>query len=239
MLRTRWKMLVIALVLPYIQFLGCSIVGLTIGAISDASQPDECAYSRDAIDSVARASKVIVFKRDGSSVEGVFGGVWKHPIERYILVYNNSLNTAQYRGFVPRLGEPVTIRTSQLSTQGVFHGINRGYVLIRFGDYPDTREVHLDSITMVEGASGQLIYGSTLRRLTQEGSISSMSYVTMSVDYEAYSIPYEAVDTVMVTVSKQGALIGFGIGAVVDAILIATLIHELNRPTECEGTSNV
>ena len=98
-LRTQWKILTIAFVLPYLQLLGCSLVGLGIGAMSDASKPDSRSFSLDAIDSVEVGSDIILVKRDRSTIEGVYGGVRQHTVDRYIRVYNLRLAGSDHEGF--------------------------------------------------------------------------------------------------------------------------------------------
>jgi hypothetical protein len=56
-------------------FCGCSIIGLTLGSISDASQPKEMNVPSWQVDTLKNGARVEVQLRDGSSVRGTYTGI--------------------------------------------------------------------------------------------------------------------------------------------------------------------
>jgi len=215
----QWKPLAIALVLPYLQLIGCSVIGLTIGASIDASQTDDRSFSGGMIGSAEPGSTIELTKRDSTVVEGVYGGIRKHPIERYRQLYDRTVLDLDEGTLVPRLDETVVVWISSYSVEGVFEGMDNYLLLIDVGQESDTTMVHLDRVTAIETTSGE-ISGGDLRRLVYGGNIPSMSYVVLSVDHEVLSIPVEVVESAEVSSTGNAALTGFLAGLAVDAIVV-------------------
>jgi len=234
-LRNQWKTLIIAFVLPYLQFLGCSLIGLGLGAISDSDEADDYRIARAAIDSVETGSTVTIIKRDGTTVKGDYSGVRKRPAKMYSKGYNLALTESDYDGYLPKLGEAAAIVTPQSSFEGLYLGVDRNFVIVQLKNEADTIGVCLDSVEVIGGANGQHLQGPELRQLVYSATILSKSYVLMWADRQTVAIPYEAVDSVAVNVSKAGTLTGFLVGLGIDAAVIACAAIEYGEQKKSCG----
>jgi hypothetical protein len=232
-LRTQWKALLIALLLPYLQVLGCSLIGLGIGASSDSKKPDDYSFSRAAMGSVEMGTTVTLTKWDGSTMEGDYSGVITRSAEVYSKAYDRALEESDYEGYLPRLGEAATLLVNQSSLEGVYLGIDSNNVLMQREAKRDTMRICLDSVKTIEGPGGGQLQGPELRELVYDGTIMSRSYVLMWADRRTVAVPYEAVNNITVGVVKSGALTGFAIGLGLDitVIVIAVTTYE----PSCEG----
>jgi hypothetical protein len=224
-LRNQWKTLVIAFVLPYLQLLGCSLIGLGIGAVNDSNKRDYGRASGGGIDSVETESMVTIIKRDGTNIRGEYIGVVERP--GYSDSYDLSISKSGYDGYLPQLGEAVTILTSQGSQEGLFLGIDRNFVLMQLKYEQDTTRVSLDSVVAVDGPEGQQLQGAELRTLVYNATVLSKSYVLMLADQQSVTIPYEAVDSI--AVDRSGAMKGFVAGAIVDVAVIACTVVSIKK----------
>jgi len=234
-LRTQWKTLIIAFVLPYLQLLGCSLIGLGIGAISDSNTRDYGRASGGNIESVEMESMVTIVKRDGTNIRGEYVGV----VERlgYSNSYYLSISKAGYDGYLPKMGDAATILTSGSSQEGIFLGIDRNFVLLKLDYGLDTTRVCLDSVEAVDGPDGQRLQGAELRTLVYNATLLSKSYVLLYADEQSVAIPYEAVDSIAVDKSGSGAITGCLVGAGIDALVVtcAYLSCKDSHPFNCRS----
>jgi len=219
-LRTHWKLLVIAFLLPQAQFLGCSLIGLTIGAISDSSQPDGHSYDHTALDSIEAGSFIRLVQRDGTSREGIFAGIKKYSSQRYVREYDSSLLASDYSGLRLNLDQRVIVRTSVKDHVGRFRGIDRGSLLLQDAERSDTCTLPLNAVLAVEAAEGEILVGDTLRQLVLEGRICTMSSVVISADAQSLLIPTETIERIVVLPRKDAALTGLALGATLDALAV-------------------
>ena len=226
-LRTQWKALAIVLFLPYLQFLGCTIIGGLIGRGIDDSKPDYEAYPKIQLITTKAGTEISLVRRDTTVIEGEFLGIMKRSNEQYILVYNDAINRSTYTGYIPNLGEPASIRTSKLSREGIFLGIDADQVLMQFQQEEPTR-IRLDSVEEIKGSEGQLLPGADLRELSYSGNIPGLTYIAMSVEGQDVSVSYESVKTLRVPTSKHAATIGFGIGLVADVVVVVLFINAMD-----------
>jgi hypothetical protein len=160
---------------------------------------------------------VTLVKRDSEIVEGDYRGVRIRSSDFYAGAYNLTLYVSGYEGYVPRLGELVTILTPRSCSKGLYLGIDRNQVLIQEGQEKDTLGISLDSVVTVNGVREGAIRGTDLRRLVHGGEVLSRSCVIVRADGRNVIIPYEAVDRISVGVTKHGPLTGFLIGLGFDA----------------------
>jgi hypothetical protein len=227
-LRSQWKSLCLILFLPYLQFLGCTLIGGLIGRGIDNSTPDYEIYPKAILASTDPGTEITLVRHDTSLINGEFLGLRKRSDEQYPMVYKDAISRSTYIGYVPTPGESATLRTSGMSHEGVYLGIDVDQVLMQCQLETPSR-FRLDSVLEIRGPEGRLISGADLRELSQSGTIPGFTTIAISFEGGDLHLSYESVRTFRIHPSKNAAAIGFGVGLLADVAVVAILVASMNQ----------
>ncbi len=211
---------------------GCSIIGLTIGALSDARQPKAMTVPGWKVDTLKVGAKVEVLHRDGSTVSGKFTGVKPMPFSEYVSLHTKAQTQLPEGIHVPNLADTVFMtfiarqpQEPEVVVTGQLAGFEQDSVRIGQQVAGKARILAwpLSELMRMSNRSGDDVTGETVRSLINDGKIPVRSALALSEKREKRLIAANQVQEIHVLPAKKsGALTGFLLGAVIDAtVLIA------------------
>jgi hypothetical protein len=105
-LKSAWLMAMTALSLS---ISGCSVVGLGAGAMIDESKPDYKDIPGYKAGTIKKDTETTVFLRDGSQLEGKYGGLSKISPADYAKTYANVQTAKPCNVVLPVIGDTVDV----------------------------------------------------------------------------------------------------------------------------------
>jgi hypothetical protein len=230
---------------------GCSLIGYAIGASTDHGQPGAKILISDGLDALALDTKVIVVKRNGTTVEGDFKGVSPAPrtvayvnygeeFERWRTLPGNESN--RLPSFGSRVQILVTTQRSTISVVGQFAGFDRGQIRLITSEYGKPVEYNVASVREVHHTRGDVITADNLEHAFAEGVPLARGQVqyepTAVLQLEVLSAPgfkqveriaLADVQSVRLCENTNARWAGLGIGAIIDVIVVIAAIDAFNH----------
>jgi hypothetical protein len=220
---------------------GCSIIGLTIGAISDASKPDTVTVPGWRMETIERGRSIKVILKDGDQVAGKFVGIVRAPEAEYAQRYGDFCQGQPEELGLPRLGDQVTIILgNRVTGEREFLGFDYHYpatedeakalsnlvvpnyvILVRSMGDTALGRVSLAGIDEVEDSQGNALDGKILANLVSEKSVPLTSTIGLEQLAGTTQVAMDQVYQIDVKAKKTGAKTGFIAGAIIDVIVIA------------------
>jgi hypothetical protein len=223
-----------------IQVAGCSIIGLTAGAIIDASAPDEKRINPWEIGSAKPGSYATISLKDGRSVFGRYQDFAPLSEDDYGKSYDLLRDQEQDWMALPRLGETVDIYYRGTdSRRSAFFGFDYRYrsvvgasanelsynfqFLVLDGiSASSNRYIFLCDVDTLVNGDKTVLAGNDLRLLSSEGMLPLRSTVALETTNGIESIPFGSIDKALVPNKRHAKWVGLGLGFIVDvAIAIA------------------
>jgi hypothetical protein len=213
---------VVAVVAVTVQLSGCSLIGLGIGAISDASKPDEVSIPGWKLETVKPGSEVTLILRDGERISGMYVGTAAVPTADYAARYAECRSRLQKGDLLPALNDSITIfLTNGERLKRRFAGFDAQHLLVTWQGRPEPARLALKAVRAIQDSQGHLLKAETVSELMASGQIPLTSQMVVQTSEGKTTLPLEQVQMVQVPAKKHGKLTGFLIGATVDAIVIA------------------
>ncbi len=204
------------------EFSGCSLIGLGIGAIKDGHEPDNTTATNSQLWFVQPGQNVSMVLRDGTVLKGSYGGIQPVPKDDYGRKYEETC--AQNYGSIalPRLGEKVIFAGNDPTDQYEceFAGFDLGLIMIKNIEKNTISGVSTKRYPTFKNSQGNLIDVKALDAMMLEGKIPFVSGAVMKIGSNQKVIPVEQISEVRIPNKKHGKLIGFLIGAGIDAVVI-------------------
>jgi hypothetical protein len=227
----------ICLVLPQGLFLGCSLIGLGIGAISDGSSNR---YSGDVslvnVRKLEPGSTLTIITRDSKRIEGDYVGVRETLPDQYRAHYREALETLGMKDQFPFPGD--TIRFAEYSSpatnlRGIFMGVDPSAVVVSRAGL----RVGFFELAALRSSDGAEIDLQALEALVSNHQLPFVTRgILVSTDTDTIEVPFSDIIRIDKDRSQNGKLIGFGIGAAIDITILILASQEHNdnscgRPT--------
>jgi hypothetical protein len=208
----------------WLSFSGCSLIGFTIGALSDAGSPNEYNLTPTGVDSIEVGSTIEVTKTDSTIISGHFEQLDAVRNEQYSAKYKSAMNSLPIGNQMPALGDSILIVTHEVSGRKTYNGQLLGFKegVIRVSDNDVPVSVHLDAVDTLYHKTS-VVRGDVLRYHMNNGDIPFLSIKTalvMNNERGTERIPLTDILKVRELVSHHGALIGLGMGAAIDVTYV-------------------
>jgi hypothetical protein len=224
-----------------LQLDGCSVIGLTAGAISDASKPDTITVPGWEMELIEAGRPIKVILKDRNWIEGAFAGIVRVPEEEYAKRYDAFRKEKKGELLLPELGEKIFI-TLESGAEGEREFLGFDYY------YPTAKEeakaistsgipnhvvytksigdtatgiVTVSGIHRITDQNGNELKGEDLRVLISEGHIPLSSAIAVKNLADTTRVAMDQVYQIDVKAKKTGAKTGFIAGACIDLIVIA------------------
>jgi len=222
---------VVAVAAATVQLSGCSLIGLTIGARSDASKPDYVRIPGWSVRSVKPGTPITVMQRDGARLHGLYDGITLVSAPAYARRYAGCQQRLQPEVALPALGDSIAVKlTSGTQLERRFSGFDLREVLVTAEGKTAPSRLPLKAVASITDRRGNVIDADKLDSLLLRGEIPAVSAIAVKTATGRTSIPADQVQQLEVRNTKQGKLIGFLVGAAVDAIVIVAVVNA-SRPT--------
>lgn len=212
---------------------GCSIIGLTIGALSDARQPKAMTVPGWKVDTLKVGAKVEVLLRDGRTVNGKFKGIKPMPFNQYVTLHNEAKAQLPEGMYLPNPTDTLVMtfaarkpQESEVTVTGQLAGFVRDSVRVGQNVAGKARIVAwpLSELIRLSDQRGNELTGETIRSLINDGKIPVRSSLAILAKSEQKLIPTNQVQQVhQLAGKKEGVLVGFLLGAAIDAAVIAAV----------------
>ncbi len=231
------KNILIPLCLPYSCFIGCSVIGAIAGGASSPAREGKIT-STLGLDSISTGTEVQLLRYDRGTVEGKYRGLALYPGRLYAHDYESRVARSGYMGFVPGLNQKILLRSSGISEQGFFKGIDRGNLLFQPDPGEDTVEVAVEDVEWLQASDSLHMQGRILRKLVRDGSMPGRRVIQLESEGGIQNVPYESIKIVQVKGTGSGALTGFLIGAAVDLTVVILLVDaERQSESDCNNSA--
>jgi hypothetical protein len=230
------KNILVPLCLPYSLFIGCSVIGAIAGGASHPAREGRIT-STLGLDSIHTGAEVQLLRFDRSTVEGTYRGLALYPGKQYVRLYESHVARSAYRGYVPELNQRILLRSSGMSEQGFFEGIDRGNLLFQPDPGSDTVEVSVEDVEWLQASDSLHLQGKILRKLVRDGSMPGRRVIQIEAGGEMMNVPYESIEIVQLRGEGSGALAGFLIGAAVDLTAVILIVDaEQKSESDCNNS---
>jgi hypothetical protein len=238
---TRWVQAV-CLGLVGVVLAGCTVIGLTTGAISDASRKPAVLPSWE-VDSLKPGVPIDIQLRDGRRFVGRFSGLETVPPQEYAGAYEKARVALQAEVRLPALGPVRLVESGGKKRDVELVGFGAGCAFLRrkAGDEPS--RVPREKIASLTDAAGVGIGSTTIDTWTNSGRLPLMDVLAMNgapLDATAapltkqnkdrnldqrqvVRLPVEEIATVTFIRPGGNTMKGFLIGAAVDAAVIGAV----------------
>jgi hypothetical protein len=205
-----------------LQWCGCSVIGLGIGAASDSKKPSQIQGWE--VEKVDPGKTVTLVLRDSSRIKGKFIGLERLQDQEYAETYDQARELKPDGVVLPKLDDTVSITTkTEKKFEGEFFGFDHGYILLRIVGRNMTNQVSMNNIKSIEQKNGNAIGQTMIEKLLSDGRIPSSSVIVMKNELGKMRTNIEKVPLIRDPVRKNGKWIGLGIGVAIDAVVLVVL----------------
>ncbi len=215
---------------------GCTAIGFGIGAAIDNSHKSPDTVEGWQILRIEKGTRVTVFLRDGSEVQGTFSGV-SFDAKEYAQRYEEYQRQADGVA-LPPLGDTIAVSNPKGKTKaGRFEGFEFASMSLRPEGNASPVDVPFDKVSAVSFAGREPLTGGQLQALSGRGALPQRNRMAVGGDL----IPIELVNRVEVPHRGHAKIIGALIGLAVDAVVIVATVDALNHPfvkTSCPYVSS-
>lgn len=208
---------------------GCSLAGLGIGAIHDSHQKTLNVPGWQ-IETVGKDRDVILTLADGSTVPGKVKDFVEEPPEQYRTRYDSCrLKEPALR--LPALGPGATVKArSGAVAHGDLIGFDSGVVLVVEEGRTAPGRVAFDVVESLSDGQGVTLAHDEITRMVSAGAIPLRTTIVFGGESGTRRVPVDQVHQVIVPAKRRGKLIGFIVGAAIDAVIIAAVAASNDEP---------
>ncbi len=217
---------------------GCSLIGLTLGAMSDARQPKEMIIPGWKVDSLKVGTMIEVLCKDSITLRGKYNGVEPMPLGQYAQAYAKAQARLPEGIHLPNLADTLTMTFVSPNLQapkrvlsGKLSGFEVGFIQFTAtenGRFKVSSE-RLEELMRLRDESGTDLTGEIVRNLIAEGKMPVRSALLLLDEGRRKQVAINQVEQVhQFAGKKNGALTGLLVGAVIDATLVFIAVNEVN-----------
>ncbi|MCI0494555.1 hypothetical protein L0Z72_06075, partial [candidate division KSB1 bacterium] len=197
----------------------CSVIGLGIGSISDASQTDQTDISVSQLKTMASGISIIIKLKDTNQLSGKFVGSEMIPVEEYAKLYSQACEAIKEIAYLPALGDSFNLLSNETAS---FLGFDFDRMLFK-GKKGNIIGGSITNIDTLTDSNGNMIDIEIAKKLIAEGKIPLVSAIHIKDATETKQIRLDRIETIQIPTRKNGKLTGFLIGAIIDVLIILSI----------------
>lgn len=219
-----------------LQFIGCTIIGLGIGAISDAKKSDYKTISINELGKVKKSSIIIAVKRNGDQLPGTLLGLEPMNEDEYAEIYNKYRQRVLTRHKVPSLGEiSILLIKSGRKLNYILTGFDYDGLILKKSKLTNPSKILFAPLheTEIIDCEGNKIGTNTLERLVLSGEIPVFSSVKIQTLSGDSIVNLSNISQLLIPNKKNGRIKGLLIGAAIDVTTL--IILALTDPLSPDG----
>lgn len=207
--------------------MGCSVVGLSVGAVIDSKKSDA---EREGVEILATdpGARVTAVRFGGERVTGKLAGAYTGLGVPYGPAFAASCERLPDQP-IPRPGERVRLdgEGGAATSRGsmVLAGTDRHRVVLRDGN--NVRTLRFAELGGVAGVRG-VMDGETLGALVEAGRIPAAEGVLLREGRESRPVAFGEVGGFLVRRKGNAKLVGFLVGLVVDAVIVVNALTDID-----------
>lgn len=151
------------------QLSGCSLIGLGIGAKSDASKPDQVTISGEKLKAIKLGTPINVILKSGNKLSGKYSGLARVSQEEYAKSYAKCREQNREEIMLPALNESVTIVTvTRKQYECEFLGFDHATMWIRLREKTISQKMPLKMIRNIMDSNENIIGVEIVKKLISE-----------------------------------------------------------------------
>jgi len=208
---------------------GCSLVGLGVGAALDGkrNRAAKTAYLQGfEVSRIKPGARLTLVLTGGERIAGRYEGLDTAPVAAEYGPRYARARADVHELALPDLGERVILQTvSGSATTGAFAGFDLGQIVLQPDGEARTVRLTLQHLATLTLADGTALSGPRLEALAADRRLPLVSRIVLGES----RVPLEQVKSVEFRPqSHQGRATGLVVGAVIDAIVVASAMDSLN-----------
>jgi hypothetical protein len=218
--------LVLVLLAFTIPLTGCSVIGLAIGAASDAHASKEFTRLTPLVD-LSEGSPLTLITAHGDTVKGELVGLKEIP--EYDKIYRERVSGTPLGDVIPAPQVHVTVvahekaqlfGTHQHRFQAKVLGFDPGVVRLLPGTSRYSPVFPLSGMDSLLSDGGHSISSETLIEMIKESRVPFVSILGIRDTLETHWIPSDEISLIIDKSSRNGAITGFLVGAAMDVCAV-------------------
>ena len=226
--KTSIPLRILLAILLLFQFHGCTILGLTIGALKDRAQPETKPVEISYLRTVKPGTPITLILKDGAAVQGKYRGftVGITPTYQQRLARYRSQVLADH--YFPAIGDTIRV-TLKNGTQVIntFAGVDIQFLLLNGKTSSLPLRIPLSGIRTIQDDYHSLSLN-ILQEGIKTGRIPLATQVFMITREGSKTIPLQEIEQVNIRVKKRHAARGFLIGLGIDFLVFLLFVHGLS-----------
>ncbi len=216
---------------------GCCLIGLGIGAVSDAHTPDSVLVKQKQWPVVKRGQRIKVKLKNGQKVIGKYLSFKRSLTRPYLTHYYSFLQSTHRYNQMPKPYEKIQVQTVDNKTlEGMFLGVDQRNLNL-LTEYLNSFRILLTDIKNITNEQGKIYQLETIREiiskpnfpLYSEKEIDKEAKLTILVNNEPKSFVPTQIRQVEILPRKNGKLTGFLVGAAIDVVFVIFTINSMSH----------
>jgi hypothetical protein len=215
-----------AVVVIFLLHAGCSMIGYSIGAMSDAEKPGRLTVAGTELDSIPPGTRISVWLHDNSGVDGRYSGKELCAGDDYAMRYTAYLQKNPESFDIPSLGDSVKVTLiSGYEFECEFAGFDYSHVVVK----RDTLiiPIALGNLTILVDGRGRTIDSDIAKEIISRDHTPLMTKIVVAHKGGPTTVPVDKIHQIRMHIKKQGKRIGLTIGAIVDALVLMFLASQV------------
>jgi hypothetical protein len=217
----------------------CSIIGLGVGIISDASKPDSTAIMADQKINIKLGTTLRILLNDNRSFNGKYIETRRLSQKEYAEYYSAKQKTLTGHDDLPSTGEPIQCHFQQQphrEYKGVFQGFGKDSLEIQRSGLSRTTVIPFNNLKGITDSSGRFIETEHIMDLIGSGQIPVFSAVIIENEGNKTQVPVNEISEIKWKTKKdmkwKGLFGGLGMDIVMLAIFISSWDLDMNLNLE-------
>ena len=216
---------------------GCCLIGLGIGAVSDAHIPDSVLVKQKQWPVVKRGQRIKVKLKNGQKVIGKYLSFKRLLTRPYLTHYYSFLQSTHRYNQMPMPYEKIQVQMVDNKTlEGMFLGVDQRNLNL-LTEYLNSFRILLTDIKNITNEQGKIYQLETIREiiskpnfpLYSEKEIDKEAKLTILVNNEPKSFVPTQIRQIEILPRKNGKLTGFLVGAAIDAVFVIFTINSMSH----------
>ena len=217
-----FKLLLFFLMITFLQcsaFVGCTVIGFTIGAMSDGATPEHNTYKVSEIDYIKKGTEIEITFRNGTKLVGTLLSLKLNSLEFYDSIYHE-LTLGQLDHF-PRVGDTIQIsKKSNSNVEAILLAVDYNAIWLKFLESNKIGAVNNNTIDYISFKGGNNINLVQLRDYIDSQNVPLLSDLIIQKNGTQQSIILADITELKKYNKRNGKLYGAIGGAVIDGIVI-------------------
>jgi hypothetical protein len=195
---------------------GCSLIGLTGGAILDSRHRAPRALVPGRVERFYPGDAMVLTLKDGTRVEGVYEGPARIPAEEYARLYRAWREGSKHASDLPEIGEQVS---APIVGEGRFIGFVQSGIEVAWKKKAVMGRFRENG--WLTRSNGRRIHLADLRKMAETGELPILTVMRIRGGEETREVPLNDVAIVRAPGHPYAAKTGFFLGLFADAAIVA------------------